>query len=196
MPISRSFYFIRHGQTDWNVQKKLQGSVDTVLNEVGKEQARASIPYFKNLKIDLIVSSPLKRAFETSEIIAEAIGCSIETNDNLRERYCGFGEGRDYTKFQEGYEKNPEQDFSIDEIGFYVPKDAEQFNDFKERILKTIDQIVTQHSGKNILISGHGIFFEVLRFVLLGEHIFCENGIPYYIQKRSDNSWNIAKVTL
>lgn len=194
MPISRSFYFIRHGQTDWNVEKKLQGSIDTTLNDFGKKQARSAIPYFKGLAIDLIVSSPLKRAYETAEIISEAIKVPIETHDDLRERECGFGEGRNYTKFKEEYEKNPEKNFSIDKIGFYVPKDAEQYDDFKDRILKTINNIMLNHTEKNILISGHGIFFEVLRFELLGEHIICENAIPYYIEKRLDNTWNIQKV--
>jgi len=88
-------YFIRHGQTDWNVKRIVQAGTDIPLNDVGREQARTSAQEVAKLNIEHIYSSPLSRAFETAEIInAELrLGLPVVKDDRLREWSCGDLEG-------------------------------------------------------------------------------------------------------
>jgi uncharacterized phosphatase len=86
--------FIRHGQTDWNLNNQLQGSSDIPLNETGRQQARDAVTTLEGVDWEVIVSSPLSRARETASIIAA--GLDIELGpafDELKERDYGQGEG-------------------------------------------------------------------------------------------------------
>ena len=88
-------YFIRHGQTNWNIEKKLQGQTDIPLNNSGRKQAEeAAEEIVKKLKIDRIISSDLSRAIETAEIINKRIGVKITLDKRLREENYGEYEGR------------------------------------------------------------------------------------------------------
>lgn len=85
---------VRHGQTDWNLARRIQGTTDIPLNETGRADARAAAEALAAADHDLIVSSPLRRAHETATIIADGLGLSMpETRAGLREREFGVGEG-------------------------------------------------------------------------------------------------------
>lgn len=86
-------YLIRHGQTDWNIEKKTQGHSDIPLNERGREQARSLSLIVSELGIDSIISSDLLRARETAEIINKKTGVSLEFDQRLRELNYGDLEG-------------------------------------------------------------------------------------------------------
>ncbi|MBP3920996.1 MAG: histidine phosphatase family protein [Bacilli bacterium] len=86
-------YLIRHGQTDWNLEKKTQGHTDIPLNQKGKEQARLVSRVISNYKIDKIYSSDLLRAKQTAEIINENFGLDIILDNRLREINYGNLEG-------------------------------------------------------------------------------------------------------
>ena len=79
-------YVVRHGQTDWNVQHKLQGSVDIPLNSTGLKQAQELSTKIETLDFNLIISSPLSRALETAKIINQKKNVPIVTNNLLAER--------------------------------------------------------------------------------------------------------------
>ena len=121
----------RHGQTDWNVEKRVQGKADIELNETGIEQAKITSEKLKNEKIDVIISSPLKRAKQTAEIINQTLNCPIIYEDGISERDFGEFEGKQRTDFDfEGfwsYKKNLQYD------------KAENIRDFFERIYSTLD---------------------------------------------------------
>lgn len=85
-----TFYLVRHGQTDWNVQRRLQGSNDIPLNAAGMAQAEALRPFFSARKIDAWFSSPLSRARETLRIGASIPTDIIRVDEDLRE--VGLGE--------------------------------------------------------------------------------------------------------
>ena len=84
--INKSFYFLRHGETDWNKQQKIMGQSDIPLNETGVLQAKTVVEKIQVLSIDVIVTSPLKRAYKTAEII----GNKIDNLFSLNRTYGNF----------------------------------------------------------------------------------------------------------
>ena len=86
-------YIIRHGETDWNKQRRLQGQSDTELNEYGIELAEITGKALKDVSFDHIFSSPLKRAYRTAEIIRGERTVPIVTDDRLKEIGFGINEG-------------------------------------------------------------------------------------------------------
>lgn len=90
-------YITRHGQTTWNVDNKVCGVTDVELTDKGIAQAEALADIVLDKNIDIIISSPLKRALHTSNIIANKCGARIITDDRLREQNYGIYEGVDRT---------------------------------------------------------------------------------------------------
>ncbi|HUX05812.1 MAG TPA: histidine phosphatase family protein [Acidobacteriota bacterium] len=89
-----TLYAVRHGETDYNKEDRVQGSHDSILTGFGRAQARALAGYFRGKKIDALYSSPLKRALETAETISEALGgLEVQVNDDFHELRCGEFEG-------------------------------------------------------------------------------------------------------
>ena len=141
-------YITRHGQTDWNVEHKVQGKADIELNEKGKEQAKETANKLLNKDIDLIICSPLKRAKQTADIINENRNIEIIYDDRISERDFGKLEGL----------KQEEFDFQ----GFWSYKNnykyerAENIQEFFKRIYSFLDEIKEKYKGKNVLLVTHG----------------------------------------
>lgn len=143
-----SLYIIRHGQTDWNILKKAQGRVDIALNANGREQAKETREKLKNVEIDLIICSPLKRAMQTAEIINCNRNIPIIYDERIIERNCGEFEGR--TK----------EEYNFEEFWSYKKninyEKAENVRDFFNRIYLFLDDIKDKYEGKNVLLVTHG----------------------------------------
>ena len=139
--------FIRHGETEWNVLKKIQGQVDTNLNENGIKQAEELKDKLASENVDVILTSPLIRAKKTAEIIKGNRNIEIIVIPNLIERDFGELEGISYDEFDYdgfwSYKKN---------LTF---EGAENIKDFFRRIYKTIDKIKQEYENKRILIVAH-----------------------------------------
>src|SRR5215472_14130994 len=88
------FWFLRHGETDWNAQGISQGNVDIPLNATGIAQARAAARRLRHRGIATIVASPLSRARVTAECVGEALGLSVAVDPELREVAFGVQEGQ------------------------------------------------------------------------------------------------------
>ncbi len=138
---------VRHGQTDFNLERKLQGITDNKLNETGKEQALITKEKLKNEEIDLIICSPLIRAKETANIINEGRNLKIIYDDRLIER--------DFGEFEGEYIKN----YNVDEFWSYNTnkeyKKAENIRVFLKRIYNFLDDIKEKYKEKNILLVAH-----------------------------------------
>lgn len=138
----------RHGQTDWNVLRKVQGRTDIELNETGIKQAEIAKEKLKNYDIDLIISSPLKRAQKTVEIIGKDKNIPIIIDEALIERAFGKYEGQ----HPEGIE--------FDEIWNYKLNkkydEAEGIEELFDRVNNFLDGIQEKYKDKTVLLVTHG----------------------------------------
>ncbi len=117
-------FLVRHGQTKWNVENRLQGCVDIPLNSTGIKQAHILANNIEDLNYDLIISSPLGRALETAKIINKK-SAPLITDPSLKERNFGFLEG----VFGTDYDKNLYWDYNKN----YKNKDVEPIQEFFDR---------------------------------------------------------------
>jgi valyl-tRNA synthetase len=142
------WYFMRHGETDWNKERKVQGHQDIPLNERGKEQAYSMANYFEKIKIDLVISSDLQRAAETARIIADQIGVEHIEDQSLREKNFGIYEGQPIEDIITAHLKdgNPYE---------FVPEKGESWKQVDDRIHKILEHHKKQNGSKNILIVTH-----------------------------------------
>lgn len=139
--------FVRHGETEWNNNGKIQGGTDIPLNDKGLGQAASTRALFNGNKPDLIVCSPLLRALQTAKIIAEGRNIPIYTDERLRERNYGSFEGRHFS----------EVDFSgIWFPGGAEPTGIEPLSAFCERIAAAFRDLAKNYAGKTVLVVSHG----------------------------------------
>ena len=149
---------LRHGQTDWNIDLRLQGSTDIPLNETGKEQARQAALALNPEDWDLIIASPLSRARNTAEIIAQELSMNVVIVPELIERSFGAAEGLDHASWRKLYES-------------HVPIEGlESLEDLRLRTHLLLDLIANEYSGQRVLAVSHGAFIrKVLTIVTNGE---------------------------
>ena len=139
----------RHGETDWNVERRVQGHSDTPLNDTGRGQARALAEELAGEPIDAVYSSDLMRAHETARIVAAPRGLEVTAIRDLRERNFGTWEG---LTDQEIYVRHPQaRDRSWQEWG-----DAETRDEMADRVLGALHRIADTHPGQRVLVVSHG----------------------------------------
>lgn len=171
----RPFYFLRHGQTDWNLAGRMQGHTDIPLNATGIAQAHSAAAQLKSLPITRIITSPLTRALTTAAIAAEATGLPLYVDSNLKERTFGSFEGELTADIRAKHNLVPEE--SISRI---LPPDAEQWPQTLSRAQTTIAHWLAKHPEETLLFIGHGAFFRALHESLLNEHYEAANATPYH----------------
>lgn len=158
----KNIYLIRHGESEFNVQKKFCGCNECDLSSLGKVQAKLLGEEMKNIRLDEIYASPIKRA----RLTAQAMGENIIFDDDLRE--LNFGEFEGFT-FDEIEKKHPEyleamlkKDFS------YTFPGGEQMQKFYERVTNAYDKIVKNSKGNRIAIVAHSCVIRcILSYVLI-----------------------------
>ena len=145
-----TFALVRHGQTDWNAQRRLQGSTDIPLNDVGRGQARDAVSVLSGYEWDAIVSSPLSRAAETANLIAAGLGLGVDRRvPDLAERSFGPAEG-----MQDG----PELDALRIPGGF---RGAESEEAAASRGLASLEALAEEFRGRRVLVVAHGTLIRV-----------------------------------
>ncbi|HEY1151614.1 MAG TPA: histidine phosphatase family protein [Pseudoduganella sp.] len=153
-----SIILIRHGETEWNAVRRLQGHIDIPLSEVGQRQALALGRALAGEPIDAIVSSDLGRARQTAEAVVAHHGLPLQTDPALRERAYGVFEGLLYTEIAERYpiEFAEWQARDVDSIMPHGDRLAESFRQFYERSTGAIVRWAAQWPGKTIALVAHG----------------------------------------
>lgn len=152
-------YFLRHGETDWNVKGLAQGQVDTPLNSTGIRQAEAIRPTLNSLNFSAVYCSPLRRAVETAHLSVPD-RYNIILDDNLKERFFGTLEGTSPTSWGvDTFDRKINTDFG----------GIEPIRTILARSNAFLNRLVSTHSADDIiLIVAHGCFFKTLYFNIVG----------------------------
>jgi broad specificity phosphatase PhoE len=174
------FYFIRHGQTDWNLVDRIQGWIDIPLNETGHAQAKSAVPFLLERGISRIVSSPLMRAHKTAEILNEHLCVPLAVFDGLKERCVGVLEGTI-------------KDKSIPSALYYqmsVEK-GEHVDEFRARIVSALHEILDPEHVTLVVAHG-GVYNAIMEMIGFKEQR-SHNCIPYYFVPPTENqlSWTV-----
>ena len=153
---------IRHGETMWNVQKRIQGQRNSKLSENGITQAELVANALNKREFDSLISSDLERAVETANIINKQLSLPHKYNLNLRERSFGIFEGKNFAEIEEMYpeeyrrykERNP---------GFVVPG-GESIEQMYDRVTSEIESIARKYKDQKVLIVSHGLVLEMMMY--------------------------------
>jgi len=140
-------YCARHGKTDWNGLDRVQGRTDNPLNEEGIQQAKVLAENCKDFGIDLIISSPLIRAYTTATEIARVCNAPIITDDRLIEQDYGIYEGQH--RFCDGFLSNKRQ------FAYRYPG-GESMLKLAQRVYNFLDEVKEKYSDKTVMIVCHG----------------------------------------
>ena len=155
-------YLTRHSKTEWNEQKRLQGRLDSPLTKEGIENAEALKTYLNSYRFDYIYSSPISRAYQTSQILFDK---DIIVDDRLMEMNFGDFEG---LYVPDLLKEKLYQDLWHNPKDFTRINNGESYEDVIERAKSFIEDIKTLPQDSNIMIVTHGMFFIVLLCTLLG----------------------------
>jgi len=152
-----NLYVVRHGQTIWNVERRVQGITDIPLTEKGKDEAKELQNLISTLNIDVVISSPLERARETAKILVNGT-LPINTDDRIKERDWGMNEGA-----------------LIDTVDSWdcwdiilntKVQNIECIQDFMYRVSNFIEEIKIRYKDKNVLVVTHSAVSRVIHYLL------------------------------
>lgn len=159
MSRSTRLYLARHGETQWNVEKRIQGQQDSKLTALGKSQAEALAAKASSLNISLVFSSTLNRAIETAEVTAKSLNIKHLTHNGLDERHFGLWQG----KLLSDLTRSNFYDDIFHRVNEHSAPEGESGTMARDRFTKALTQILENHSNESCLIISHG---DVLRCFL------------------------------
>lgn len=175
------FWYLRHGETDWNAQGLSQGNVDIPLNPTGLAQARSAAGRLRNRGIATIVSSPLSRARVTAEIAGEALSLPVQIDDGLREVRFGAQEGQPMSDW-----------FAHWVAGNFTPEGAETFPELRDRAVTAVNRAIALTPA--VLIVAHGALFRALRTAMGIEPLIrTPNAVPIWCEPpgSGETAWKL-----
>jgi len=146
--------FLRHGQTDWNIDLRLQGSSDIPLNETGIAQAHSASLKMNIGDWDVVLASPLSRARDTAQIFADKLGLQVAVIPELVERSFGTAEGLAHGDWRKLYES-----------GTHI-EGLESLEDLRARAINLLSILANEYAGQRVLAVSHGAYIrKLLRIV-------------------------------
>jgi broad specificity phosphatase PhoE len=155
---------VRHGESEWNAQRRYQGQSDVPLSALGRRQVELIAEQLAGDKIDAIYASDLVRAWQTASAIAEKIGLEISPEPRLRELKFGILEGLTFDEAQAQY---PQMIAAwLDDFN-RPPEGAETIDLFNARVVSLLDELKQKHDEQTVLLVAHGgSLSEILRVAL------------------------------
>jgi len=146
---------VRHGETAWNVEARLQGQLDIPLNPRGLEQARLTAEALAHDAPDLVISSDLSRARQTAEAIAAHTGRPLQTDPALRERHFGLYQGMTHGEVSARWPEDAVRWRSRDP-DFRPGGEGESLRMFHARCVDALMRIGQAHAGRTVVVVAHG----------------------------------------
>jgi broad specificity phosphatase PhoE len=179
----------RHGQTDWNINMLLQGVTDIPMNSTGIEQVRTAARAINGNEWDLILTSPLGRARQTAEIIAEQLGFQeVHQQDLLIERSFGEAEGLAYEEWKSKYS-------TLDEL-----PGGESKSELLARSKLLLETFTDTHPGKRILAISHGALIRTVLTIASDDQLPRDGerlgNASLNVVSHQDSAWSVTKYDL
>lgn len=151
---------IRHGETAWNVDTRIQGQLDVGLNDTGHWQAGRLAQALADEPITAIYASDLGRAFETAQHVSRATGVPVTATPGLRERHFGEFQGQTFAEIEA---RSPDQAMRWrTRDPAFTPGGGESLIQLRERVVGTAQLLAAQHPGELIMMVGHGGVLDIL----------------------------------
>ena len=190
----KDFYIFRHGQSSYNVEGRTQGQTnDSVLTDLGKEQALTVGERLKDKGVEIIVTSPLKRAMQTAELANKSLEPPIETDNHFIEVNVGVVEGMHYTKIRDEYTDifnkmhTPGNEF--EDVCY---PEGETRREVRERVFEGLELWANNPKYNTIAVSSHGIMLAQTLVALGQSQTDIKNGAILHI-KKEEGKWSIVE---
>jgi 2,3-bisphosphoglycerate-dependent phosphoglycerate mutase len=173
---------IRHGETAWNVDTRIQGQLDIALNAKGRWQAAQAARALAAESIDAIYSSDLLRAWATAMAVGETVSRAVQTRAALRERGFGAFEGKTFAEIAQLWPEQSQAWRTRDPV--FAPEGGESLIDFRARIVGEVEALAAQHQGQQIVLVAHGGVMDVLYRAATRQEI------------QAPRTWNLGNATI
>jgi probable phosphoglycerate mutase len=173
---------IRHGETDWNVDTRIQGQLDIGLNAKGRWQAGRVAHALREESVQAIYASDLIRAWDTAQAIAQATGGTLQAHPGLRERHFGASQGKTFVEIETD---SPEQALRWRKRDpLYAPQGGESLLVLRDRIVQTVTELAARHTGGQIVLVAHGGVLDVLYRAATGQDV------------QAPRAWNLGNTAI
>jgi probable phosphoglycerate mutase len=171
-----TLHFIRHGETDWNRERRVQGRSESSLTELGQKQATALHAQVHDWQIDQVYVSSAVRTRQTASHLLQDLQLPVQYRDSLREIYLGPWEAR---LWQEIGEQDPQRydDFHHQPHLFELPG-AETFHALQQRGVDAVNEIIAAQSDGKILVVSHGALLKAMLLYYLDQPLSCMRKPP------------------
>jgi len=157
---------VRHGETDWNRREVFRGRADIELNQRGRQQAKALAAPIKDIQIDAVYSSPLRRAVETAEAIAQPHGIPVKIDQGFTDFHYGVWQGLPHDEVRQRY---PEmyKDW-VERPHTLKVEGGESLRMVRRRSMRALADIVERHDRQTVVIVAHRVVNKVMLCAILG----------------------------
>ena len=171
-------FLVRHGETDWNREKRYMGQRDIPLNALGRAQAQATAKLLKEEPIAAVYSSDLSRAAETARIIAQKHKLNVILSKELREMNYGHWEGK---LFDEVKKLCPQELEQLENAPLeFAPSGGESRKQLFERVIKKLTEIIARHPNESVVVVSHGGPIRAIINYAIGYELGIQLPYPFY----------------
>ena len=160
-----SVYLVRHGQTAWNKEEIFRGRTDVPLDETGLKQAELAAEYFKGMEIEAIYSSPLSRALQTGQKIAQFHNLEVQPLPGIVDMSFGKWEGRQHQEILERDSKTYRQ--WVEEPHLVRLPGGEGLDDVRVRAMAALEEVIRSNPEKTLVLVSHRVICKVLICAIL-----------------------------
>jgi probable phosphoglycerate mutase len=160
---------LRHGETAWNVDTRIQGQLDVELNDTGRWQAQQAAQALRDETLNAIYASDLARAFVTATAIGDMAGLQPVPTPELRERHFGIFQTRTWAEIEQMWPEDALRWRTRDPD--WAPEGGESLITLRERVSRTVNELASRHVGEQIVLVAHGGIMDVLYRLATGQDI-------------------------